>query len=189
MHALTASCALWERRPSVRGGLSFAEAVGAHDHVLLAVARRLCGNDADARDLVHDTYEKALRAQASYADSGNLKSWLLTIMHHIFIDQCRKARRAPRTEPIEDFDVAAPELSTPPVWATVTAEQIGLALDQIGSEFRVVYELHTSGCSYDVISTRLGIPKATVGTRLVRARKKLKEVLARSLSIATGESR
>lgn len=189
MHALTATWATWEGCGSVSGVATFPEAVGAHDPVLLAMARRLCGNDADARDLVHDTYEKALRAQASYSDSGNLKSWLLTIMHHIFIDQCRKARRAPRTESIENVDIAASDPAAPPAWSNVTAEQVVHALDQIGAEFRMVYELHSAGCSYDAIATRLKIPKATVGTRLVRARKKLKEVLARDLSADLGEPR
>lgn len=182
MHALTAAVFPWDGRRSVSGGqTAFPEAVGAHDRALFALARRLCGNDADARDLVHDTYEKALRSRGSYTDSGNLKSWLLTILHNLFIDRCRKARRAPRTDAIDDVDVAAPEPTSPPAWASVTVEQVARALGEIGHEFRVVYELHAAGRSYDEIATTLGIPKATVGTRLVRARKKLKDVLVREL--------
>ena len=41
-----------------------------------------------------------------------------------------------------------------------------------------MYRLHAlEGRSYQEISERLGIPKATVGTRLIRARRKLKELL------------
>lgn len=180
MHALTSALVPWEGcRPVTGGQAAFPEAVGAHDRALFAHARRLCGNDADARDLVHDTYEKALRSRASYTESGNLKSWLLTILHHLFLDRCRKARRAPRTQAIEDVDVAAPEPVPPPRWASVTAEHVARALSEIGMEFRQVYELHTAGHSYDDIAAKLAIPKATVGTRLVRARKKLKDILVR----------
>ena len=173
----------------MRGAPNFSDALGTHDQALLAIARRLCRNEADARDLVHDTYERALRAQASYSNSGNLKSWLLAIMHNLFIDHCRKARRTPRTEPLDSVDLPAPEPAAPPAWVCVTAEQVAFALEQIGAEFRTVYELHASGRSYDAIATQLGIPKATVGTRLIRARKKLKEVLARNLPTDSGAQR
>jgi RNA polymerase sigma-70 factor (ECF subfamily) len=41
-----------------------------------------------------------------------------------------------------------------------------------------VYELASKGdCSYDDIARRLGVPRATVGTRLIRARRKLRRIL------------
>ena len=159
-----------------------ADVVRAYEGLLLATARKLCGNAADADDLVHDTYERALRAWDHYAERGNLKAWLMAIMHNQFIDRCRKGRRDPKTEDITERDIAAPEPSAPPAWASVTAEQVARALDQIGTEFRAVYDLHTAGRSYDEIARELGIAKNTVGTRLLRARKKLKETLLREIA-------
>ena len=163
------------------GDRAFAEVVREHEAVLTALARRLCGNAADADDLVHDTYERALRAWDRYADRGNLRGWLASILHNLFIDRCRKVKRAPQQDGIDAVEIAAPEPVAAPAWANVTPEQIAAALDQIGSEFRVVYELHTAGRSYDEIAAELRIAKNTVGTRLVRARKKLKDVLMRML--------
>ncbi len=160
-------------------GAVMAEAVRAHEGMLVGTARRLCGNDADADDLVHDTYERALRGWERYTDRGNLKAWLMRIMHNLFIDRCRRVKRQPEME--EADEVAAPEMVAPPAWSEVTAEQVAHALGAIGAEFRSVYELHTAGRSYDDIARELGIPKATVGTRLLRARKKLKETLTREL--------
>jgi RNA polymerase sigma-70 factor (ECF subfamily) len=159
---------------------AIAEAVREHEALLRATARRLCGNAADADDLVHDTYERALRAWDRYSERGNVKSWLMAIMNNLFIDRCRKARRHP-TEDVTSLEVAAPEPAAPPAWAEVSVEQVTHALAGIGVEFREVYELHVSGLSYDDIAARLGIPKSTVGTRLVRARKKLKDALAREI--------
>lgn len=158
-----------------------AEAVRAYEGLLLATARKLCGNTADADDLVHDTYERALRCWDRYAERGNLKAWLMTIMHNQFIDRCRKGKRDPQTEDIAEREVAAPEPAAPPAWSEVTAGQVARALDQIGVEFRAVYELHTAGRSYDEIARELGIAKNTVGTRLLRARKKLKETLLQEI--------
>jgi RNA polymerase sigma-70 factor (ECF subfamily) len=166
------------------GDSAIAKAVRAHESLLLATARRLCGNAADADDLVHDTYERALRRWDQYTERGNLKSWLMTILHNLFIDRCRRAKRDPKAEAISDQEVAAPEPSSPPAWADVTQDQISRALTAIGDEFRAVYNLHVAGRSYDEIASELGIAKATVGTRLLRARKKLKEALLRELEVA-----
>jgi len=159
----------------------FVEVVVEHERLLNALARRLCGNDADAADLVHDTYERALRAWQRHAGSRHLRNWLVAILHNLFVDRCRKARRRPLTEAIDLLDLAAPEPSAPPAWSNVSDEQVSAALATIGAEFRVVYELHTHGRSYAEIAAELNIPRPTVGTRLVRARKKLKDALLREL--------
>ena len=172
----------WEVDRAVTAGeLAFSQAVREHEALLLGIARRLCGNDADAADLVHDTYERALRAWDRYADRGNLRSWMVTILNNLFIDRCRKTRRTPRTEAIEDVEVAAPEAAAPPAWAHVTDQQVTAALATLGPEFRRVYELHVSGRSYDEIAAELRIAKPTVGTRLIRARRKLKDALLREI--------
>ena len=160
---------------------AFAEVVREHEAALTALARRLCGNAADADDLVHDTYERALRAWERYADRGNLRGWLASILHNLFIDRCRRVKRAPVHEGVDTVDLPAVEQAAPPRWANVTPEQIAVALAGIGNEFRVVYEMHAAGKSYDEIATALRIAKNTVGTRLVRARKKLKEALEKQM--------
>lgn len=178
---LTLSERAWQGSRRVSGGESaIAQAVRAHESVLLATARRICGNDADAHDLVHDTYERALRAWDRYADRGNLKGWLLAILNNLFIDRCRKARREAH-DPIDAHEIPVPEPVAPPAWAQVTPEQVTRAVAELPGEFRHVYELHAAGHSYDEIAAALAIPKATVGTRLLRARKKLKEAFVREL--------
>ena len=178
---LTARERTWDRGRPVTVERAFAQAVREHEALLTGIARRLCGNEADAADLVHDTYERALRAWDRYSDRGNLRSWMVAILNNLFIDRCRKTRRTPRTQAIDDLELPAPEPATAPVWSRVTAQQIDAALATLGPEFRRVYELHVRGRSYDEIAAELNIAKPTVGTRLIRARKKLKEALLRDL--------
>jgi len=178
---LTAGERAWDRGRPVTVERAFAQAVREHEALLMGIARRLCGNDADAADLVHDTYERALRAWERYSDRGNLRSWMVAILNNLFIDRCRKTRRTPRTEALDDIEVAAPEPTAPPAWSNVTSEQVDGALATIGPEFRRVYELHALGRSYDEIAAELKIAKATVGTRLIRARKKLRDALVREI--------
>jgi RNA polymerase sigma-70 factor (ECF subfamily) len=178
---LTADERAWDRGRPVTVERAFAQAVREHEALLTAIARRLCGNDADAADLVHDTYERALRALDRYSDRGNLRSWMVAILNNLFIDRCRKTRRTPKTEAIDDVEIAAPEPSAPPAWARVTPQQVDAALATLGAEFRKVYQLHALGRSYDEIAAELKIAKATVGTRLIRARKKLRDALEREI--------
>jgi RNA polymerase sigma-70 factor, ECF subfamily len=159
----------------------FSAAVREHDALLRGLARRLCGNDADADDLVHDTYERAMKAWGRFVDRGNLRGWMAAILHNLFIDRCRQGKRAPRSERLEQHEVAASEPVPPPRWAQVSGDAVNDALGELGPEFRKVYDLRAQGRSYDEIAAELGIARATVGTRLVRARQRLKELLLREL--------
>ena len=178
---LTAREGAWDRGRPVTVERAFTQAVREHEALLTGIARRLCGNEADAADLVHDTYERALRAWDRYSDRGNLRSWMVAILNNLFIDRCRKTRRTPKTQAIDDLELPAPEPSAPPAWSKVTEQQVDAALGTISAEFRRVYELHALGRSYDEIAAELNIAKATVGTRLIRARKKLKDALMREI--------
>ena len=149
-----------------------------HAAVLVRIARRLCNNPADADDLVQETYERALRSWSGYHDQGNLRGWLASILNHLFLDRCRKARRTPRVEALDLLELPAPEPDARPTWTEVTLDQVVAALDQLSPPFRQAFELHAAGRSYDQIARELHIAKPTVGTRLVRARRKLRDVLA-----------
>src|SRR5437868_8702777 len=157
---LTAGERAWDRRRAVTAAeRALTEAVREHEALLTGIARRLCGNDADAADLVHDTYERALRAWDRYSDRGNLRSWMIAILNNLFIDRCRKHRRAPRTEALDSVELAAPEPAAAPVWARVTPQQVDAALATLGADFRRVYEPHVRGPSYDEIAAALQIAK------------------------------
>lgn len=154
-----------------------------HREVLQGVAMRLCGNVDDANDLMQDTYERVVRA-ASREVPDNPRAWLITVMHNLFLDQCRQKRRRPRLVSIEDeAEVPEPVAEAEPAWATISPAQLEAALAQLDPRFREVYELHClSGASYEEIARQLNIPRNTVGTRLARARRKVRELLRAQMS-------
>jgi RNA polymerase sigma-70 factor (ECF subfamily) len=64
----------------------------------------------------------------------------------------------------------------------VTEVQLGAAIAKLEDEFQVVYRMHAiDSLSYKEISLRLGIPVNTVGTRISRARGKLRTLLEASI--------
>lgn len=170
------------RDPGARFEGRFEDAVRAHEPELTILAEHLASGKADARDLVQDTFERALRAWDRLPADSNVRGWLVTILHNLFIDRCRRARRAP-TMPIPDELQAPPtEEVSVPAWANVTPDQLRAALSELDDEFRRAYQLHAlEGRSYRQIADELAIPMSTVGTRLLRARRKLRLILLRSL--------
>jgi RNA polymerase sigma-70 factor (ECF subfamily) len=149
-----------------------------HSPALTAFALKLCGDPSDARDLVQDTFERALRAGASQQPRTNERAWLFTILHHLFIDRYRRQARGPRHTSIDDVDIAAVEPAAPPAWARVSVEEVKAALEELDPDFREVYRMHAiDGLGYAEIAERLGAPVSTVGTRIMRARRKLRALL------------
>ncbi|WP_257447872.1 RNA polymerase sigma factor [Archangium lipolyticum] len=163
------------------GVLGFHGLVQQHERALHAVALRLCGNAADARDLVQDTFERALRHFDRFQEGTNGRAWLFTILRHCFISRCRSRTCERRSDvSVEDMQehLAAPEAEPLQAWAAFSLEQIHAALERLPVEFSEVYRLHSlEGRSYEEIARQLRIPKATVGTRLIRARRKLRDLL------------
>jgi RNA polymerase sigma-70 factor (ECF subfamily) len=160
--------------------MSVKEIAQQHEKVLYARAIRLVRNPADAQDLVQDTFERALRGYQNFQSGSNLRVWLMTIMQHLFIDRCRRQAREPNAEPIDEDVMPHPEsvAAAGPTWEKITDEQVARALEGLESPFREVCQLRIfDRCSYDEIAERLLIPRSTVGTRLMRARKKLRETL------------
>jgi RNA polymerase sigma-70 factor (ECF subfamily) len=145
---------------------------------LIDVAKRLCRNDADVLDLVQDTCEHALRRTKLLPD--NPRAWLVTVMHNLFIDRCRASARRPPPRPLDDVlpPPAAPEPVAEPPWTNITLDQVRAAVEELEPAFRDVYVLHVfEHKSYAAIATQLSIQRLTVGTRLTRARQKLRELL------------
>jgi RNA polymerase sigma-70 factor (ECF subfamily) len=154
-------------------------AVVALRPVLLALARRMCASEADAADVVQDTLESALLAGDRLHAVENLQAWLVTILHRRMIDLFRKREREQLGDPPEEPAVTqeAPVVDAPR-WASVDAEQLRAAVDRLDPEFREVFVLHAfERRSYKEIAIALGIPLNTVGTRLLRARRKLRALL------------
>jgi RNA polymerase sigma-70 factor, ECF subfamily len=165
--------------PPCDGDERFAAAVVTHEATLTAIALKLCRNRPDALDLVQDTFERALRAWDRLPLDANVQAWLVTILHRRFIDRCRRARRARLADATADRRVpVTPEPAVMSVWSGVTPEQVAAALATLDDEFRRAYVLYVvEGRTYQQIAEQLAIPRSTVGTRLLRARRKLRELL------------
>ncbi len=154
-------------------------AVVALRPVLLVLARRMCASEADAADVVHDALESALQAGDRLKAVENLQAWLVTILHRRMIDLFRKREREQLGDPPE-APATTQEMPAvdAPRWMEIDGAQLRAAVERLEPEFREVFTLHAfERRSYRDIAAALDIPQNTVGTRLLRARRKLRVLL------------
>ena len=155
----------------------------SHLDSLYGTALRLLRNEADAQDLVQDTYVKAFRSAKQFTPGTNLKAWLFTILHNTFLNRRRDEGRDPVDVDSDRLDEAAPvdPAATPEEQLLRTALDVDLqeALDALPEAFReAVWLRDVEEFPYAEIAEMLGVPLGTVMSRISRGRRMLYERLA-----------
>lgn len=157
---------------------SFERFIAEHRGVLEARARQLCRGHLDPADLVQECLLRAFRHYGSLRDPKRGRAWLLQILTRSFFDLLRKQRSEPAQQPLDDVDLPELPPEAAPAWDSITLAQLQAAVERLPEDVRGCYRMHAlEGKNYVFIAAKLGIPSATVGTRLLRARRKLREIL------------
>ena len=155
----------------------------SHLDSLYGTALRLVRNEADAQDLVQDTYVKAFRSATQFTPGTNLKAWLFTILHNNFRNRRRDKGRDPVDVDSDRLDESAPvdPAATPEEQMLRGALDVNLqeALDALPEAFReAVWLRDVEEFPYAEIAEMLGVPVGTVMSRISRGRRMLYERLA-----------
>jgi RNA polymerase sigma-70 factor (ECF subfamily) len=134
-------------------------------------ARALIGDREGADDLVQDTLERAVRKFHLWKP-GDLRAWLFSIMHNVFVNQLKARKIAYEIE--VDESIAAPMSSV----TSTDLMDLDRALAAISPDQReVVLLIALEDMTYAEIARALGIPIGTVMSRLSRARMQIKDYL------------
>ena len=134
-------------------------------------ARALVGDREGADDLVQDTLERAVRKFHLWRP-GDLRAWLFSIMHNVFVNQL-KARKIAYEVEIDD-SIAAPMSSV----TSTDLMDLDRALAAISPDQReVVLLIALEDMTYAEVGRALGIPIGTVMSRLSRGREKLRRLM------------
>jgi RNA polymerase sigma-70 factor (ECF subfamily) len=134
-------------------------------------ARSLTADPWASDDLVQDTLERACSKQHLWVAGTDLRAWIFTIMHNIFLNQVRKSAHGPSPEhAIDAAEVNLQAVSQP----IDTAIDLQRCLARLPPEQRAVLLLVTlENLSYEAVAQILAIPTGTVMSRLSRARSQL----------------
>lgn len=149
--------------------------VAEHIPRLRRYARALTGDAARADDLVQDTLERALTKFGLWRHGSDLRAWLFTVMHNVYVNQ--EAKRRDRLG--VPWEEAEPEL---PVAASqdhsLELRDLVTALGRLAPEYREVLLLvGLEGLRYEEVAQVLGVPVGTVMSRLARGRERLRRLM------------
>lgn len=166
------------------------EALPHMDAVYRFALRLAQGRQAEADDLVQDTFVQAFRAWHTYTLDTNCRAWLFTICRNRFLrGEERRARRPELSESEIDADVEA--MAVTAVFSEVAAadpertffdsfvdEEVMRAVDGLPEAFREVVVLSDlQGLTYPEMCHVLDVPVGTVKSRLFRGRRLLQQAL------------
>jgi RNA polymerase sigma-70 factor, ECF subfamily len=140
------------------------------------LARCLAPSGVDPRDLLQEAIERALRNLHRFQPGTNFYAWMRMIMHRLVMDDVRARRRFQQVLPfLHAADDQDPE---PEPWAEARLADVRAATEQLPEPLRCTFRLFVfERLTYLQISVREGIPLRTVGTRLIRARGRVRALL------------
>jgi RNA polymerase sigma-70 factor (ECF subfamily) len=147
------------------------------------LALRLTGHEDDARDVVQEAYLRAYRGLRSFRGDAEFTTWLYRITANCSANLLAKRART-RTEALtDDTPVADTRVDHDPELRMAGEDErarVASALAVLPWRLRQVIVLRDI---YDMphgwIASELGISEAAAKVRLHRARRRLKELLAR----------
>jgi len=133
----------------------------------------LVRNASDADDLVQDCLLRALNRLDTVREERQLRPWLFTIMHNLYVNRWRRAKI--RAEVSAEDTVA--EISMPaPQPASIEMRDVLRGLRELPADQRqVILLIAVEGFEYAEVAAMLGVPVGTVMSRLSRARDRLRD--------------
>lgn len=155
-----------------------------HELRVYRFALRMCGNEADARDVVQETLLTTFRGLANFRGESELTTWLYQVARSFCIKQRRRRKGAPAMDAELDALQAreVPEDTSPAdhrTHARQVSSVIQAAMNLLPDDFREALVLRdveelTAEEAADVVGIQVGALKS----RLHRARMQLRKNLA-----------
>jgi len=167
----------------------FEELVARYSRHVYAIAYRMAGNEADAKDLAQEAFIRVWRALRRIEPGAPLEGWLHRIVTNLYIDLLRRRPKVRLQSLDEPVATDSGEMPRERADLNVDVERtvLGAALDrrvqeallELSADLRMVVVLaDVEGYAYEEIASMMGVPIGTVKSRLHRARRTVRDRLA-----------
>jgi RNA polymerase sigma-70 factor (ECF subfamily) len=149
--------------------------ISLHDK-LFYFANTLTQNRDSAKDLIQDTYLKALLNMDKFIEDTNLKAWTFTVMKNIFINNYRHSVKVNTIidNTTEMFFLNIPrnsEFASPE--SQIALKDMHSRISVLQADQRIPFEMYTQGYKYKEIAQEMKLSLGTVKSRIFFTRKKL----------------
>ncbi len=167
-----------------------------HNRRLYRVARAILNDDAEAEEVLQESYFIAYQHMAQFRGKSKLSTWLTRIVINEALQRLRKVKRHRVVIPFASLESGEEIMTTnaevkpeTPEKGAIRAEMRRLLereIDSLPVTYRTVFMLReVEEMTVEETAECLDLPEATVRSRLFRAKSQLRESLAREIDIAT----
>ena len=150
---------------------------------IYAIAFRVAGNQADAMDIVQESFALLFKKLGSFRGKSLFSTWLFRIVVNCSIDHRRRNRGVNVPIQIEDpatADQMSDESIGPPDSAVIheVGDQVQLAISYLSPKLRVVLALrYLEEMSYEELAMTLEVSLGTIKSRIARAHLALEHIV------------
>jgi RNA polymerase sigma-70 factor (ECF subfamily) len=160
------------------------ELVNAYGDRLLRSAFTLCGNEADAQDIVQDTFLQAIRSVHRFQGRSTVYTWLHAILLNLTRHYHRDRKRIVYDDELTDRVVSLPDENLSHLDAATASSALLEALRKLSWAHREVIILrYYENMKIHQIARHLGISKGTVKSRLHYAIGEMQKLLPVELNL------
>lgn len=167
--------------------------VERHSRALFRLAYRMTGNEHDAEDVVQEAFLRAYRRLDQYDERARFSSWLHRIAANCAYDLLRARKRRDEEPWPEGPDGSAapaefPSADPPPDRLVLSAEvrkRVTVAMSRMSAQEKAAFVLrHFEGMSIAEIGEALDLEASAAKQSVLRAVRKVRQVLAPALGVA-----
>ena len=150
--------------------------------LLMGVCQRYCRNQAEAEDVLQDTFVRIFAKLHKYGFMGSFAGWARRLCVNVALKTYQRKRFSLEQTGLENV----PEYAGPPTaYADLGEQELLQLVQQLPDGYRVVFNLYAiEGYSHKEIGDMLGIQEASSRSQLLKARKVLQQQIERRQRIA-----
>lgn len=142
---------------------------------MYSTSLRIVNNEAEAEDIMQESFLNAFREIGTYEGKVSLGAWLKKIVVNRSLDHLKKKKVH-----FEEIDEKMADEFESPMMETreIDVKKIKKAIFQLPEGYRVVLSLYLlEGYDHDEISKILNISNSSSRSQLLRAKRKLRDIL------------
>ena len=145
---------------------------------LLRAATRFTNSRHEAEDLVQTALARCWERRGLFRDETNLDAWMKKVLRNLAIDEARRGFKLCLGGD-DTLGVPAPDPVAPVPWENIDVTQVREAAGRCSPLLHSAFVMfYFEGLSLNQIGERCRVSPRTAGTRIHRARKKVREQLA-----------
>ncbi len=174
---------------------AFAELMRRYNRKLYRTARAMTGDNGEAEDIVQEAWMRAYAHIADFRNESAISTWLVRIVLNEALGRKRRARSTVELDETNERQMSSvimlPSCGANPessMSRTQVRHLLERTIDTLPPDFRTVFVLRSvEEMSGAEVAQQLGIPEATVKTRLHRARALIRQELEKNVLIALSD--